>query len=175
MPLLSFRSYPPFLGVSPNLRIQNGPVGVPCVGVTAWQAVVLVILGSLLSPMSLGAKPPLTITAASPVTAGAKGLSASVPAHAGRTYVWTVTGGTVTAGAGTPTLTYTAGPAGTTLLKCVERHRARIVKSGTRSVEVVAAPVAPIAAPSPVASGAQALVASVPRQTGSIYVWISAQ
>ncbi|MFZ2493839.1 MAG: hypothetical protein WA208_20360, partial [Thermoanaerobaculia bacterium] len=40
------------------------------------------------------------------VCPGATGLMADVPAQAGATYAWTITGGTITAGAITPTITY---------------------------------------------------------------------
>jgi hypothetical protein len=49
-----------------------------------------------------------TLTVAD-VTAGATGLTASVPEQPGATYAWTVTGGRLTAGAGTAAITFSAG------------------------------------------------------------------
>jgi uncharacterized repeat protein (TIGR03803 family) len=49
---------------------------------------------------------------------GATGLVASVPATiAGATYTWTITNGTITAGAGTRTITFSAGPSDTAHLQ----------------------------------------------------------
>jgi hypothetical protein len=55
----------------------------------------------------------VAITAAESVAAGAAGLTASIPARAGSTYAWSVSGGTITGGETTNTVTYTAGLAGT--------------------------------------------------------------
>jgi hypothetical protein len=49
------------------------------------------------------------ITAPGQVSSGSTGLSASVPAHGGSTYAWTLVGGTITAGQGTAEITFTAG------------------------------------------------------------------
>jgi len=53
------------------------------------------------------------ITAPSSVPPGTTGIVASVPNHAGSTYNWTLTGGTITGGQGTSQITYNAGPPGT--------------------------------------------------------------
>jgi hypothetical protein len=55
------------------------------------------------------------LTAPLSVQPGAIGITASVPLHAGSTYSWTLTGGTITAGQGTEQITFDAGPAGTTM------------------------------------------------------------
>ena len=49
------------------------------------------------------------------VVPGASGVIASVPFHAGSTYAWTLTGGTITSGQGTDTITFDAGGPGTTM------------------------------------------------------------
>jgi subtilisin family serine protease len=59
------------------------------------------------------------VTAPLTVAPGATGVQASVPTTAGHTYTWTITGGTITAGQGTGQVTFTAGPAGTTMLLSV--------------------------------------------------------
>jgi hypothetical protein len=57
--------------------------------------------------------PTCTITAASCVVAGSTGNTASVPdAGGGATYTWTLTNATITAGAGTNSIVYTAGASG---------------------------------------------------------------
>jgi PKD domain len=55
------------------------------------------------------------VTAPSTVGADSPDWTASVPAHAGSTYAWGITNGTITGGAGTSQITFTAGAAGTPL------------------------------------------------------------
>ncbi len=52
-----------------------------------------------------------TITAPQFVTLGKGGYTASVPAQSGATYAWTITGGTISAGANTASITFAAGSA----------------------------------------------------------------
>jgi hypothetical protein len=60
------------------------------------------------------------ITAPASALPGTAGLIASVPLHAGDSYLWGITNGTITAGAGTNQITFTAGPSGVTVLTVVE-------------------------------------------------------
>jgi len=61
----------------------------------------------------VNAVPSAVITASSTICANSTGNIASVPsAGAGASYAWTVSGGTITSGAGTPSITYTAGGSG---------------------------------------------------------------
>ena len=60
------------------------------------------------------------ITAPASALAGATGLTASVPLHAGSSYLWGITNGTITAGATTNQITFTAGASGVTVLTVVE-------------------------------------------------------
>jgi len=115
----------------------------------------------------------LAITAPAAVTAGATGLVASVPAQAGSTCAWTVTGGTLTAGAGTPAITFTAGASGTVELTCaVTDATGRPAGLGTASCAIVPAPLAPvISAPATVGAGATGVAASVPAQAGVTFAW----
>jgi uncharacterized repeat protein (TIGR01451 family) len=64
----------------------------------------------------LAAPPAPVLTAPNSATVGATGLTASVPDHPGSTYAWTLTGGTITSGQGTPQITFDAGPPGTTMV-----------------------------------------------------------
>ena len=121
------------------------------------------------------------IASATPVTTAAQNLTATVPAVAGRTYTWTITGGTITSAGGATgvttgavnQLTFTAGVVGTLKLTCVERNAANLASTaGSKSLTVVAAPVTPvITAASPVVAGATALKAQVPARTGMKYLW----
>jgi hypothetical protein len=58
---------------------------------------------------------PPTISVLDIVPADLPFLTASVPGEANHVYVWTVTGGTITAGQGTSQIVFTSGPAGTTM------------------------------------------------------------
>ena len=69
-----------------------------------------------------------SVTAPASVAAGQTNVTASVAVHAGMTYAWAITGGTVTSAGGTSgvtsgstnTLTFTAGNFGTVQLTCYE-------------------------------------------------------
>jgi uncharacterized repeat protein (TIGR01451 family) len=56
--------------------------------------------------------PNAAITAPASTSAYATGLTASVPLQAGAAYVWTIDNGTITAGQGTHSITFSAGDAG---------------------------------------------------------------
>ena len=56
------------------------------------------------------------LTAPSSVEVNTEGVMASVPLHAGSTYAWTLTGGTITGGQGTAQITFDAGTPGTTMI-----------------------------------------------------------
>jgi hypothetical protein len=57
--------------------------------------------------------PAPAISAPAAVVANSTGNTASVPVTAGATYAWTIANGTITAGASTDTVTFTAGTSGT--------------------------------------------------------------
>ena len=84
-----------------------------------------------------------TVTAPAIVSAGLAGYTASVAAQTGCTYTWTVTNGTLTAGAGTPSITFTAGTTGTVDLSCVVTNAAGTASAaGVASVAIAGTPVA---------------------------------
>lgn len=127
--------------------------------------------------------PPQTpvVTAASPVTAGATGLTASLPARAGMTYSWTLSAGTITGAGGsagttaggTNTLTYTAPATGPFTVSAVEINAAGTSSNpGSAQVQVAPAPVAPsISAPANVTTGDGGVIASVTARAGMTYSW----
>ncbi len=87
--------------------------------------------------MTVNPLPDSTITTASELLPNATGNPASVPdAGVGATYVWTITGGTITAGQGTASLTYTAGAIGTLSLGCTITSSAGCDSVGTADVAV---------------------------------------
>lgn len=55
------------------------------------------------------------ITAPKSVVVGATGVGASVPAHAGSTYAWTLSAGSITSGQGTNQIAFSAAAPGTTM------------------------------------------------------------
>jgi hypothetical protein len=65
---------------------------------------------------------PATPAIAVPVSAPAFsfGFPASVAAHAGSTYAWTVTGGAITSGQGSAAITFSTGSPGILTLECIE-------------------------------------------------------
>jgi uncharacterized repeat protein (TIGR01451 family) len=59
--------------------------------------------------------PAPVITVTQCLQANTSGLTASVPANPGDSYTWTITGGTIDAGQGTDTISFTSGGAGTSM------------------------------------------------------------
>jgi hypothetical protein len=83
--------------------------------------------------------PPATPVITAPLSAppGAAGLQASVTGQAGHTYAWTLSGGAITGGPGTPQVTFTAGSAGTTMqLSVVDSVLSCESAAGRRNVQV---------------------------------------
>ena len=77
------------------------------------------------------------ITVANWVAVGAAGVPASAPHHDGSTYAWTMTGGTITSGQGTESITFDAGGPGTTMtLAVVETNGACSSPQGSAKVQV---------------------------------------
>ena len=120
-------------------------------------------------------QPPLTpvLTVPASVTAGATGLVATVPTQVGSTYTWTITGGTITGGQGTTSLTFTVGSAGSLTLSCSVTNSLGVASApGSATLTVVPAPLTPVlTAPASVTAGVTGLVATVPAQAGSTYTW----
>ena len=84
-----------------------------------------------------------TIVAPGFATAGQASLTASVDPQAGASFVWAITGGTITAGAGTNAITFTAGATGTLTLNCTATRNAKSAAAPTAHVviQAVSAPV----------------------------------
>ena len=117
------------------------------------------------------AAPIATLTAPSIVTNGATGLVAAVPSQLDTTYAWTISGGTITDGAGTNQITFTAGAVGAMQLVCTVRNSAGVSATGSVGVIVTADPVVSISAPTAATTGAAGLTASVPAQAAATYAW----
>lgn len=120
---------------------------------------------------TLVAAPPIpVISAEAHVAANTDGHSASISPIGGASYVWSITGGVIVAGNGTPAVTYSAGAAGTLRLSCAVTD-ASGTSTGSLNITVDAVPEATIYAASPVTAGATGLRASVADQHGATYVW----
>lgn len=91
---------------------------------------------------TVGASTSTSISAPANVTTGATGLAASTSNWSGATYTWSILGGSITAGQGTRSITFSAGPAGTLTLGVVAL-RSGSVRVGSRDVGVVPAPLTP--------------------------------
>jgi hypothetical protein len=87
--------------------------------------------------------PNATITAPASVVSASAGNAASVAnAGAGATYSWSVTGGSITAGSGTPNVTFTAGAVGTLSIQVtVSAGGCSDTKSANVNVTAAAVPV----------------------------------
>lgn len=86
------------------------------------------------------AAPVAAITAPAVVGAGAAGLGASVPTQSGATYAWTITGGSITNGAATAAVTFSAGPIGTLTLQCTVTNLAGASASSSKAIPVQSIP-----------------------------------
>ncbi|MGC4121741.1 MAG: hypothetical protein QM765_45625 [Myxococcales bacterium] len=112
------------------------------------------------------------ISAPAFVTVAVAGMSASTPAQAGIDFSWTVTGGTITAGAGTPAVAFRADAAGEVTLTCTARNAAGATREASAKVTAVAAPVRPVIdVLAVVTTGASGRTASVPAQAGVTFEW----
>ncbi|WLT30232.1 SUMF1/EgtB/PvdO family nonheme iron enzyme [Geothrix sp. PMB-07] len=129
--------------------------------------------GTATIPVVAAATQPV-VTAPASVTASKTGLTASVPAQTGCTYAWTQTGGaTITAGATTNSITWTAPASGSVVLSCTVTNSAGdAATAGTHTSAVVAAATQPtVTAPANVTASKTGLTASVPTQSGCTYAW----
>jgi N-acetylneuraminic acid mutarotase len=112
------------------------------------------------------------ITADNRVSPNTAALIASVTAHSGATYTWSVSNGSITAGQGTPQITYTSGSLGPLQIMATVTAQLAGSATGVKNVVVVATlPMASIFAQSSVLPGAMGILASTPSLTGGSYAW----
>jgi hypothetical protein len=176
-PVASFSSVPQ-LPAGLNLDPASGAItGRPMAAVAAasYRIIAANSLGSTETTITItvnepapGVAPPVTLPAT--VTTGRAGLSANVPnLGKGFSYAWTLEGGTVTGGQGTPAITFTAGAPGTLTASVAIANSGGTV-SASASSTVVPAPDATLTYPVWVRVGASA-PASVADQPGMTYQW----
>src|SRR5262249_25408658 len=90
--------------------------------------------------LTVHASPDATITTDPNVCPNGTGYIASVPdAGAGATYTWTVSGGTINAGPGTGSITYTAGGSGTLRISVTVKNGFNCTTSSSVSLTVMSA------------------------------------
>ncbi|NWJ42544.1 MAG: hypothetical protein HXX12_16400 [Geothrix sp.] len=113
------------------------------------------------------------ITAPTSATVGATNLVASVTQPEGSTsYSWTIVDGTITAGASSTSVTFTAGSAGTLTLTCMATNSVGNSSSQAQVQVVASAPATPvITAPSQVNAQSTSNLASIPAQSNCTYAW----
>jgi hypothetical protein len=116
-----------------------------------------------------------TITAPDAVTGGKAGQTASVDAHPGTehnslTYHWTITGGTITDGQDSSSITFTSDADGAVQLTVRVLDELNIEEAtATKSIEIV--PLQPhFVVPAAISEG-KTYSTSVPTVTGSTYAW----
>jgi hypothetical protein len=122
--------------------------------------------------VGVGTTPSASITAPSAVCPNTSGHTASVPdAGSGGTYAWTIGNGTITAGAGTKTITWRSGSASPVTLNVTVRVAAGCSATGSTSMTNVL-PSAVITAPAAVCPNTPDHTASVPDAgSGATYTW----
>ena len=115
--------------------------------------------------------PNSTITAPASVCASATGITASVPVSAGGSYSWSISGGSITAGAGTNQITITANASGSITLNCTVTSSGGCISGGSQNTSIsIGSPISTITA-SNVCSNSTGNIASVPTTSGGTYSW----
>jgi hypothetical protein len=94
------------------------------------------VANSTLSVLAVAPATPV-ITAPSQVNAQSSSNTASVPLQANCIYAWTLSGGTISSGQGTPSITFGAGGIGTMQLGCTVTNAASISASAQATISVV--------------------------------------
>jgi hypothetical protein len=123
--------------------------------------------------LSINGQPPAipVVTLATYVSTGKTGLTASTQDQgAGMAYAWTLTGGTIATGQGTPSITFTAGAVGTLTASVTVTNVGGNV-AGSSNATVVAMPSSELVLPPSVHPGDAWMKASLPSQTGMTYLW----
>jgi N-acetylneuraminic acid mutarotase len=111
------------------------------------------------------------VSAESAVLPSSGGHIASTTAQAGASYTWSVANGTITAGQGTPQVTYTSGKLGQLRIVVTASNTAGMVVAIKNVVVVSSVPVVSIFAQSAVLPGSINVLASAPAGTNQSYAW----
>ena len=107
------------------------------------------------------------VTTPAYVTASQMGYTASVSTQSNCTYAWTISGGTITAGATTTSITFTAGASGTVTPSCIVTNQANTASTaGTANSAIVAVPTPSSFSASSIAPAYGATFTLTPTYTG---------
>jgi len=89
------------------------------------------------------AAPSAALTAPDTALAGSGGVAVAAPIQPGMIYLWSVTGGSISAGQGTSTVRLTAGPVGMMIVYCTVTNLADSAVTGADTVHVKPVPPPP--------------------------------
>jgi hypothetical protein len=136
---------------------------------------VVAAFGSCINPVAVSVPirplPDVTISAPATVCPGRTNVTASVPANAGATFSWTVSGGTLTGGQGTNSITFDAPNAVGVVTLGVSETANGCSNGSSANVSVDALPNPVITAPAAVCAGSTSVTASVPVNAGFTFSW----
>ena len=123
--------------------------------------------------VTINANPTPVIGGTITVCSNQAGVGYSTPAVGGNTYVWTISGGVITAGAGTNSITVTWGASGTGTLTVAETITATgcVVTTAPYNVTINPGPTPVISGLNSVCANAAGVVYSTPNVGGNTYVW----
>ncbi len=125
---------------------------------------------SSVTTVTVNPNPVSTVTAPAATCANSTGNAASVPAQAGATYSWSITNGTITSGAGTNAIQFTAGASGTVALTATVTNNG-CSSTSNANVAITPNPVSTVTAPAATCANSTGNAASVPAQAGATYSW----
>jgi hypothetical protein len=95
---------------------------------------------SAVTTVTVNPNPNATITVGSSMTTGASAIASVANAGVGATYAWSITGGSITGGSGTNSITFTAGAPGMLTLNVTVTTAAGCSDAKSANVTVTAAP-----------------------------------
>lgn len=106
------------------------------------------------------------INIATAIAPGASGSASITGASDAETFTWTITGGSITAGQGTRSITYTAGASGTVDIGCTVAKSGSYTFTPSKSVQI-----AGVTAPSTAPAGKMDNTATMTAVPGGAYSW----
>ena len=122
-------------------------------------------------PVTIDAKPDPIITGAGAVCAFTLGEVYSTPNIPGNTYTWTISGGLITAGAGTNSITVDWASAGIGILTLIETNALGCDTTEADTIEINSRPDPEIAGPGTVCELSGPFTYSTPPVAGATYTW----
>ncbi|MFM8913326.1 MAG: beta strand repeat-containing protein, partial [Flammeovirgaceae bacterium] len=123
--------------------------------------------------VTVNANPAPVISGANTVCLGQAGVAYNTPTNVGRSYAWTISGGTIATGAGTAAITVNWGAAGIGTLQLTETVIATGCNTTTAlfNVTINASPTPSVSGLASVCAGQTGVVYTTPNVGGNSYVW----